>query len=84
MLSSPMSAERDLRRDNLPEETRTNKDINDVEFDVWASQVRRQMMASLKRRTFVYGDFWGNNARANQAKSAQQEQEPTPATDAEQ
>jgi predicted nucleic acid-binding protein len=72
MLCSPMSAERDLRQDNLPEETRINEEISDVDFDVWASQVRRQMMASLKRRTFVYGDFWGNNARANQAKAAQE------------
>ena len=75
MLSSPMSAERDLEQDNFPEEIRTNEEMNGLDFDVWAGQVRRQMMASLKRRTFVYGDFWGNNARANKAQAADQEKE---------
>ena len=75
MLSSPMSAERDFEQDNFPEEIRTNEEMNGLDFDIWASQVRRQMMASLKRRTFVYGDFWGNNARANKSQAAEPEKD---------
>jgi hypothetical protein len=73
MMSNLMSADRDIQQDNLPEETRNAGEMNSLEFDIWASQVRRQMLASLKRRTFVYGDFWGNNARANRAKAEQEE-----------
>ena len=76
MLSSLMSADRNLQQDDLPEETRTNGEMSSLDFDIWASQVRRQMLASLKRRTFVYGDFWGNSARANRAKAEAQEEKP--------
>ena len=76
MLSSLMSADRNLQQDDLPEETRANGEMSSLDFDIWASQVRRQMLASLKRRTFVYGDFWGNNARANRAKAEAQEENP--------
>ena len=80
MLSNLMSADRDIQRDDLPEETRNAGEMNSLDFDIWASQVRRQMLASLKRRTFVYGDFWGNNARANRAKAAEQEEKPDDAS----
>ncbi|MBI4780144.1 MAG: hypothetical protein HY785_02350 [Oscillatoriophycideae cyanobacterium NC_groundwater_1537_Pr4_S-0.65um_50_18] len=49
---------------------------NSFDFDSWATEVRRQMVASLKRRTVIYGDFWGNEARAANAKAAEAKVKP--------
>ena len=50
--------------------------FNASDFDTWAAQVRRQMIASLKKRTVIYGDFWGNEARAASAKAAEDAAKP--------
>ncbi|MBD3885090.1 hypothetical protein IFO70_25495 [Phormidium tenue FACHB-886] len=71
-----MSAKNSPQQDDLSEQPAMQQGTNNFDFDTWANQVRRQMVASLKKRTVVYGEFWGNNARANRAKTAEQEQKP--------
>lgn len=76
MFFSSISAESSPQQDDLSEQRPMQQGTNNFDFDTWANQVRQQMIASLKKRTVIYGEFWGNNARANRAKAAEQEQKP--------
>jgi hypothetical protein len=71
-----MSAKNDPQPDQSSEQTPMNQGNSNFDFETWSSQVRRQMLHSLKKRTVVYGDFWGNNARANPAKAEEQKEKP--------
>ncbi|HEY9629675.1 MAG TPA: hypothetical protein V6C84_20415 [Coleofasciculaceae cyanobacterium] len=69
-----MNVESGQKPITLPSQASVNQ--NSFDFDAWATEVRRQMVASLKKRTVIYGDFWGNEARAANAKAAEAEAKP--------
>jgi hypothetical protein len=60
----------------MPSQISINQVQHGFDFDSWALQVRRQMIASLKRKPVIYGNFWGNEARIASAKAAATETEP--------
>lgn len=68
-----MNVESGQKPVSLTSQASVSQNQNSLDFDAWAAQVRRQMVASLKKRTVIYGDFWGNEARAASAKAALEE-----------
>lgn len=71
-----MNVESGQKPTSLPSQASVSLNQNSFDFDAWAAQVRRQMIASLKKRTVIYGDFWGNEARAASAKAAEDATKP--------
>jgi len=71
-----MNVESGQKLTDLSSQDPLNQAQHNFDFDSWAIQVRRQMVASLKKRTVIYGDFWGNAARAASAKAAAAETKP--------
>jgi hypothetical protein len=53
----------------LSSQMRFSQSCLEEDFDAWALEVRRQMIASLKKRTVVYGDFWSRGSTKSAAKA---------------